>query len=220
MGNNDNLVNHNINNIVSKIFELNINGDKIISNDKNNKKIISKKNKTMLSLNDINDLLDIHIEYIDKLKKFKNKTNCSLRFPNFPECISENIIKEYINIIEKRKCISSTNSGDLEVIDNLKKIKIEVKCFTSTCPSSFGPNEKWDEIYFLDAKNFANKKFKIYKLNLSNVSNEFKLIKINSEKTYEQVCKEGKRPRLSFKILKEQLKNNVNLVYEGSTNFS
>ena len=162
--------------------------------------------------------MDIHIEYVNKLKKFKNKTNCSLRFPNFPECISENIIKEYINIIEKRNCICSLTSGDLQVNEK-KNIKIEVKCFTSSGPTSFGPTENWDEIYFLDAFNFMEKKFKIYKLNLSNMSDEFCSIKINSDKTYKQVCEEGKRPRICFKLLKEQLDKYVDKVYDGTLNF-
>jgi hypothetical protein len=85
----------------------NDNDDIVISNKK---KSSSKKNKNVstLTLINVNELLDIHIEYVNKLKNFKNKTNCALRFPNFPECISENIIKEYINIIEKRNCSGST----------------------------------------------------------------------------------------------------------------
>lgn len=164
-------------------------------------------------------MLDIHIEYVNKLKNFKKKTNCSLRFPNFPECISENIIREYINIVEKRNCLCSLTSGDLQVNNKEITIKIEVKCFTSTGPTSFGPTENWDEIYFIDAFNFMEKKFKIYKLNLSNMSKEFKLIKINSNKTYEQVCNEGKRPRITFNLLKKQLNEHVKMVYDGTLNF-
>jgi hypothetical protein len=187
----------------------------------NNKKKINRKNKntSSLSLKNINNLLDIHIEYINKLKEFKKNTNCSLRFPNFPECLSENIIKEYINIIEKRKCVNSRISGDLQIIEKNKEIKIEVKCFTSTGPTSFGPNEEWDEIYFLDAFNFEKRQFKIYKLNLSNKSEKFKKLKINSTKNYEDVCEEGKRPRIIFKSLKEQLNEDTKLVYSGDSNF-
>ena len=189
--------------------------------DVKKKKSSIKKNKnvSMLSLNNVNELLDIHIDYVNKLKNFQKKTNCALRLPNFPECISENIIKEYINIIEKRNCSSSTTCGDLKVVDGIKEIKIEVKCFTSTGPTSFGPTESWDEIYFLDGINFSDKQFKIYKLNLSNDSKKFKSIKINSDKTYEQVCKEGKRPRIGFKLLKDQLENDTKLVYDGLLNF-
>ena len=184
-----------------------------VPKDKNNLKI------NELKLDDIHELLDIHIDYINKLKKFKKKTNFALRSPNFPECISENIIKEFINIIEGRICKNSVSGGDLQVVENNKNIKIEVKCFTSTGPTSFGPFEKWDEIYFLDAFNFVNKEFKIYKLKLSNNSDKFKGIKINSKKTYEQVCKEGKRPRISFELLKKQLSEDFQIVYNGSLNF-
>lgn len=202
---------------------MNKHNNKIINNilNLNKKELSSKKNKNVyeLSLNNVNELLDIHIEYVNKLKIFKNNNNCALRFPNFPESISENIIKEYINIIEKRNCIGSTTCGDLQVMIGSNIIKIEVKCFTSIGPTSFGPTEKWDEIYFIDGINFINKQFKIYKLNLSNDSTKFKSIKINSDKTYEQVCKEGKRPRINFKLLKEQLNNDFQMIYEGSLNF-
>lgn len=197
------------------------------SDSKNNnilnliKKSSSKNNKnvSILLLNNVNELLDIHIEYVNKLIIFKEKYHCALRFPNFPECISENIIKEYINIVEKRNCISSKTSGDLQVINGTNNIKIEVKCFTSIGPTSFGPTEKWNEIYFLDGINFLNKQFTIYKLNLSNDSIKFKSIKINSNKTYEQVCKEGKRPRISFKLLQEQLYDDFQMIYKGSLIF-
>jgi hypothetical protein len=142
-----------------------------------------------------------------------------MRLPNFPEGISENIIKEYINKIEKKKCINSQTGGDLEVYENDQIKKIEVKCFTSNGPTSFGPSEKWNEIYFLDASNFLNKKFKIYKISLSNDSDVFSNIKINSSKTYKDVCDEGKRPRINFVQLQKQLKEYVKLIYQGELNF-
>lgn len=74
-------------------------------------------------------------------------------------------------------------------------------------------------MYFLDASDFLNKNFKIYKINLSNDSEIFKNIKINSTKTYKDVCDEGKRPRINFKELQKQLKNNIILVHIGNINF-
>ncbi len=150
-----------------------------------------------LNIKQINKLLDIHINYCVELNKFKNKHKIITRCPNFPEIISENIVKEYINIIEKRKCIKSKSGGDLELELN-EKYKIEVKCFTSDGPSSFGPTESWNEIYFVDAKNFINKTFIIYKINISNNSDEFKKIQINTSEIYEDICKKGKRPRINF----------------------
>lgn len=177
----------------------------------------NKKNE--LDINKINELLDIHIDYILKRNNFSDKYDLKNRLPNFPEEISENIIKEYINKIEKRKCKKSQSGGDLEIYENKKINKIEVKCFTSDGPTSFGPTEKWSQLYFLDAKNFLNKKFKIYKINLSNESEFFCNIKINTEKTYRDVCEEGKRPRINFNQLKKQLLNNIELVYQGNLRF-
>lgn len=178
---------------------------------------VKEKKLTYESLNieDIDELLNIHIDYINRLKIFGEKTKCKMRQPNFPECISENIIKEYINIIEKRNCVNSMSSGDLQV-DN---IKIEVKCFTSTGPTSFGPTEKWDELYFLDASHFMHKKIKIYKLQVTNDSDKFGMLNISSKKTYKEMCEEGKRPRICFKELKKQLSDDVVMVYDGVVNF-
>jgi len=188
---------------------------------KENKKILTidedNDNNIDLDITKINELLGIHIDYVSKIKNFieKNNNKVKLRLPNFPEYISENIIKEYIKIKEKRECKKIQQGGDL-VINNKK---IEVKCFTSDGPSSFGPNEEWIEIYFLDAKDFLNGNFIIYKINASNDSEIFSKIKINSEKTYEDVCKEGKRPRINFNEIKKQLKDKVELVYQGKLNF-
>ena len=173
-----------------------------------------------LNMNEINQLLNIHIEYVLNLKKFMTTTGCKIRLPNFPEAISENLTKEYIIIKEKRQCKKAQTGGDLEIIKDNKTYKIEVKCFTSDGPTSFGPTEKWSELYFVDAKDFLNKNFIIYKVNFPNHSQIFGNIKINAEKTYKDICKEGKRPRINFEELKKQLGSNIELIYKGKINFN
>lgn len=84
-----------------------------------------------ITLKDVEELLDIHIEYVKNILKFKLKTNMNLRLPNFPESISERIVKEYICKYEDRDC-TMAKTGDLEILS--KNIKIEVKCFTSVGP--------------------------------------------------------------------------------------
>ncbi len=164
-----------------------------------------------LNIKEINELLNIHIDYYKKIKELQKKSKINFRLPNFPESISENLVKEYILQIENRNCIKSLSGGDLQIIND-KKLKVEVKCFTSTGPTSFGPTESWDEIYFIDAINFINKEFKIYKINLANNSNKFQKIKINANETYQDVCDKGKRPRIGFLQLKNDLiKNNENI---------
>jgi hypothetical protein len=202
---------------MSKQIQKNVNVN--IVNDKNELQNKNNKNKN-LTINNIIELLNIHIEYVNKIIAFKKKTGINTRLPNFPECISENIVREYINHKEKRICICSQSGGDLEIIDKISNIKVEVKCFTSSGPTSFGPTEKWNELYFIDATKFMNNEFKIYKINLSNNSDKFKSIKINSTETFEDQCKNGKRPRLGFKLLCDQLLNDVKLVYDGSLYFN
>ena len=51
-------------------------------NNKNNLKI-SKNNLSTLTLNDVNELLNIHIEYVNKLKNFKKKQIVPLDFQTF-----------------------------------------------------------------------------------------------------------------------------------------
>ena len=59
-----------------------------------NAKLTIHYNNDNLDINAINELLDIHIEYILKIKNFIKKNKLKNRLPNFPEIISENLIKE------------------------------------------------------------------------------------------------------------------------------
>ncbi len=166
-----------------------------------------------LTQTELSELFDIYLSYYKNLKDFCKKHNRKIRYPNFPEELSENIIKYYIKNYESKNCINSL-VGDLCISDKEKITKkIEVKCFSSTGPTSFGPTEGWDEIYFLDAINFTDNKFKIYKCCLSNISDIWSNIKINKNETYKSVCISKRRPRISFSKLYEQLNQDIKLVY-------
>lgn len=94
---------------------------------------------------------------ISRLNAYKNYYQSALlhskiRKPNFPEDISENIIKNFIG----ESCNWDTKVGDLFCQNDGK---IEVKCFSSDGPISFGANEKWDLLYILDSKDFMNGNF-------------------------------------------------------------
>ena len=52
---------------------------------------------------------------------------------------------------------SGTNySSSYDAYDLKNNKRIQVKCSTSTGPSSFGPKSVWDDIYFLDMWNNGN----------------------------------------------------------------
>lgn len=161
-----------------------------------------------LPTTELKKLLNFHLSYVNFVKSLKNKYK--LRRPNFPEIISENIVKQYIINKELRVC-ENINGGDL--ISDGKKI--EVKCFSTESPTSFGPTESWKELFFLDATDICNNKIKIYKCLLSHDSEEFCSIKISNNETIQNSRNSGKRPRIIFKRIKEQLGDNMKNVYSG-----
>lgn len=161
----------------------------------------------------IKEFLNIQKEHVNKLKTLENKYDHKIRSVNFPESLSELIIKIFINKIENRNCLKA-KIGDLICNEE----KIEVKCFTSNGPISFGPKENWNQIYFLDAINIfnINNNIKIYKCNLTNKDQLWLDIKINKNETFHDKCNRGCRPRLNFDSLQNQLLNHITLVYNDN----
>ena len=103
------------------------------------------------------------------ITKFKKK-GYLCRHLNFPSEISENLVRIFIKNKSGDDVIWNTKSGDL--YNKTKKKIIEVKAFSSSGPTSFGPTEKWDKIYFVDLRHILkcidiNKiKVKIYFVDL------------------------------------------------------
>lgn len=135
------------------------------------------------------------------------------RRPNFPSEVSENLVKFYAKKYEKKHYSWKEKSGDL--FDKQLNQYIEVKCFSSSGPSSFGPTEKWDIIYFVDAIHFKNDIFSIFKINLNN-ENFHKKIMVNIKETSYDQCLAGRRPRISFSKIKSQIPEYINTVYNGT----
>lgn len=166
-----------------------------------------------LSKDETLKLLDLFVNYCkERVKIYLHKKKKS-RLPNFPEDVSENIVRFIINDKLGILPIKSMTGGDL-IYD---KDKYEVKCFISKGPSSFGPNEKWTKLYFLDATKFIDKKFKLYEINITNNDDLWKKIKVNNKQTFDEQCKQGRRPRISFNLIKKQLpKDKITCIFNGS----
>ena len=160
-------------------------------------------------------LLNQYITYIKSIEEINKKlTKKKCRNPNFPSEVSENICKFAIYKKYKIMPIWDTNSGDLELFQK----KIEVKGFMSDGPSSFGPTEKWDYIYFVDCRDFLNKKFKIFEIKLANTDLRWRLIRLTKENTFGQIADANKRGQLRacfYTIFKPQLKENCKLIFDG-----
>jgi hypothetical protein len=211
---------------------------------KNKKNIISKKaiaiqkiyrgyiiRKKLFKLKDnfklevINDLLDKFIMFNDVidntnvlLSKSDEEININLkkkiRKLNFMSEISENIVKLAIRKKYGVCPMWNTKSGDLYICSK----KIEVKGFSSDGPSSFGPTEDWDWIYFIDCKKYKEKHFIIYEIKLSNKSDIFRNIKISNNETFGKIADANQRGKLrgAFEtIFKKQLGNNCNIIFNG-----
>jgi hypothetical protein len=137
-----------------------------------------KSLKDSMNLDILNNLLDNYIDNFNKLKEINKKlSNKKCRNENFPSHISENIAK--FAIYKKYGIMPNwdTEKGDLVILEK----QIEVKGFMSDGPSSFGPTENWNWIYFVDAKDFLKKNFKIYEIKLSNKNNIWKNIILSGE---------------------------------------
>lgn len=157
------------------------------------------------SKNTLKTQYQVFKKYFIERKKIKN-----IRFSGIPEDISENIIKYIIH-----KLGDTTSSWDcLGDLFSQKEGKQECKCFTSVGPISFSPKSDWDVIYFLDATDFLNDNFKLYKCGHKKSSNEWKKIKINKTETFEEQCKQNRRPRLGWSLLNTQIK--YDLIFSGT----
>lgn len=154
---------------------------------------INKSNKDNFDLILIIELLNSHINYVTNIKNINSKLiNRKIRNPNFPSDISENIVKYAFYKKYKIMPCWDTKSGDLKFLNK----KIEVKGFSSNGPTSFGPNESWDLLYFVDCTNFINFEFIVY---------EIKLSTRNKTDTYKNQCDKKIRPRIVFNEFKKQL---------------
>ena len=168
-----------------------------------------------------NYILQLLDRYVDTILMHEtiNKTltkKKKIRNENFPSHLSENIVKVCLNKLlysdSDKKVSWNTDVGDLQIGTD----KLEVKAFSSLGPSSFGPEESWTKLYFLDATNVIEKKFKVYEVNLTNTNDLWQNIQVNSIQTYRDQCLEGRRPRFNFKHIQKQLPSEyIKLLFDG-----
>lgn len=175
--------------------------------------IVASKLADNYSLDILNKCLDKYIsdlnfnKTINMLMSKKKRRN-----ENFPSDISENIAK--FAIYKKYGIMPSWDTDKGDLIYNKKRF--EVKGFISVGPSSFGPKEMWDVLYFVDAIDVLNKNFKVYEIKLSNTSEVFRNIKFNNKETFHQIASSGKRPRAEFHtLIKPQIDNYCKLIFDG-----
>lgn len=170
---------------------------------------------------------------IDRFKNFKNmyisdaeliKNGLPIRHQNTPEDITENITKFIIRKYENDKtCVWCKGvdkkfglTGDLYSNKYDKNAPIEVKSFTSNGPSQFGPGKKFGVLYFLDLRKWLNNEIILWKVNLNDLSDEFKNIKVSKTQTMKEQFDEGRRPHISWCNIYPQISNFCEKIYEGT----
>jgi len=139
------------------------------------------------------NLYKAYTDFCNQVFIVNASTKNKLRKPNFPECISEYVVKCVVKGLSKGK------SGDL--VYNSKKV--EVKCFSSSGPSSFGPEEHWDYIIFVDAIHHPN--ITLYLSKEKDTSTIWKNLKISKTETFDEQRIQKRRPRMSFSEISKQI---------------
>jgi hypothetical protein len=160
----------------------------------------------------INKYNDIYL-FIDNINSQLKSKKC--RKMNYSSEITENLVK--FGIIKKYNVSPSwdTKKGDLCLYGLQLEVKGSVDLMNGG-PSSFGPNEEWSRIYFVDAVNCSIKKFKIYEIKLSNTSEIWSNIKVSKTQTYKDQCLQGRRPRITFKELIQQIPESyISILFDG-----
>lgn len=201
--------------------------DKVSLEDVNTNSVIIQKNvrgylcrKSLRSLKD-GMTLDNVIKYIEgynTLLKVRDEVNKNLNIKkirkiNYPSEITENIAK--FAIFKKYNIMGNWDikPGDLIVL--MKKMEVKGG-FIENGPPTFGPDEKWDWIYFVDCEETHNMKYKVYEIKKSNI--DFHNLMVSKGQTFGDQCIQGRRPRLAFRLIKEHFEDNITLIFDGYIN--
>jgi hypothetical protein len=153
---------------------------------------------------EVTENLAIHI--IRRVEKVNVKW-CKTAQPPIPgDAYRDNYCRVKLNYID----------DDVHTVISVMRQINEIKFFSSSGPCSFGPTEKWDIIYFLDGLDYKQFNFKLYKFRLANVSEEWKNLKVNRTETFRDQASVGRRPRMSFDKIKDQLIEHCELIWQGN----
>lgn len=153
-----------------------------------------------------------HKQYEMKNIEMDKRYGYKTRRHGLPEDISENIIKFVIrNKCGDKKVVWSL-TGDL----NSGKRLLECKSFISNGPISFGPDQKWDEIYFLDARDWLDNRLVIYLVCLPSEHSIWKNIKVSKTDSKSSQSNDGRRPRINWERLYPQIAEHCQKIFEGA----
>lgn len=124
------------------------------------------------------------------------------REPNFPEGLSEVAFCLYSGSKRFISLKGGANSSFDTFNTKTKKAEQIKACSVENDLTSFGPQSRWDDLYFLDFYNGGklDGTFNVYKISTRTIY----LMKVNKNQTFKQQQAQGRRPR--FSIAKEIIK--------------
>jgi len=179
----------------------------------NKKEIIDQRNNDdELSSSMIRLLLDSFTTYYTLRSTLYNNVKRTQRQPNFPEDLSENLVRLYINTYERKECTwVNVSQGDLYVPKT--DTRIEVKCVNSNGPISFGPSEVWNELYIIDVRELftAQRNVKIYAIKQDNTT--LLDLYVSKTQTYKDQIAQKRRPRCRLEQLQSFYNDDMKLVF-------
>lgn len=158
-----------------------------------------------------------HKRYVVDTMNIIETTGLPIRLPVTPEDISENIVKLLIhkNGDTTSKWAKPIKGATGDLFSDREGTQ-EIKCFTSDGPLSFGPTERWNVIYFLDARNWITDRFILYRIPLTNTSTEWKALRMSLTQSFEDQANEKRRPRLNWNNIHKQLGPICERIFEGT----
>lgn len=171
--------------------------------------------KEHFDLTHVNRMLKSFIVYaksINKINSSFKKSERKIRQPIFPSEISENIAKLAIMKSEETPVMWNIKRGDLHTGES----KIEVKGFSSKAPITFGPNQRWDYISFVDCTDYKNYNFTVYLSKISNQHKKWRSLPVTTQETYYKKCAKGQSPKILFKKIQKRLQGNMITVFKGN----
>lgn len=126
------------------------------------------------------------------------------REPNFPEGLSEVAFCLYSGS-KRFISLQGKSSASFDTFNTKNNRAEQIKaCSVDSDLTSFGPDSKWDDLYFLDFYNEGklDGTFNVYKVPSDLIYN----MKVNKNQTMKEQQLQGRRPRFSItdKIIKEK----------------
>lgn len=153
-------------------------------------------------------------------KEYQQKRKNVKKGVALPSDVSEAIVRFAIIGLGDKTC-RPAKRGDL--VSDLEGV-IQVKCFTSDGPTSFGSDTYWDVIYFLDARDWIESdRFRLYRVGVASVDDRWRDLRFTQTKTFGKMIERSSdeqipvRPRCSFERIHQQLGDETcRLVFDGT----